>query len=57
MKLVALFLSLATLAACGADGAPVAPASMAATPVGVSVSGCAQIGITTGPITEGKTDC
>lgn len=42
-----LALSLALLAACGADGPPVAP-SQAATPPGVSVSGTAKIGIVGG---------
>ncbi|MBK6466235.1 MAG: hypothetical protein WAT25_14500 [Paracoccaceae bacterium] len=37
-------LSLATLAACGADGPPVPPSKAMAQP-GISVSGMAKVGI------------
>jgi predicted small lipoprotein YifL len=43
MRLV-LALSLALLAACGADGPPVAPSKATATP-GITVSGEAKFGI------------
>ncbi len=43
-KYLSLALVLA-LAACGADGAPVAPAAKPAMKPGISVSGDAQIGV------------
>ena len=45
-RLIVLMLPLA-LAACGADGPPVAP-SKAASQQGVSITGDAQIGVTGG---------
>ncbi len=41
------------LAACGADGAPEAPASMASAKTGVTISGCATAGIVVGGTTTG----
>lgn len=49
---------VALLAGCGADGAPIAPASQAATESGVTISGCAQMGVVVGkPTTGGRGTC
>lgn len=48
MKMALIALGLLTLAACGADGPPVAPGGAAApapTTTGISLSGTAKIGI------------
>lgn len=57
MKLALPFLLFASLAACGADGAPEAPASMDETPAGLSISGCVKAGVTVGPKAVGPTRC
>ena len=44
MRPTALLLSLALLAACGADGAPIAPKQSASQP-GVSLTGQVKVGI------------
>lgn len=41
------------LAACGADGAPEAPASQSSAKTGVTISGCATAGIVVGGATTG----
>ena len=58
MKAFVTLAFVAVLAGCGADGAPVAPASQNATETGVTLSGCAQIGIVKGaPSTGAPTKC
>jgi predicted small lipoprotein YifL len=42
---VAAALALALLAACGADGPPIAPAKAAAAPTGLAISGEASFGL------------
>ncbi|MCF8512613.1 MAG: argininosuccinate lyase [Rhodobacteraceae bacterium] len=44
---------IASLAACGADGAPEAPSSMNATETGITLSGCAKAGVSFGAATAG----
>ena len=53
MRVILLTLTLATLSACGADGAPEAPASQDASAPGLTVSGCAKIGVVMGPKSTG----
>ncbi len=49
---------VALLAACGADGAPEAPASQSSAKTGVTISGCATAGIVVGaPTTGSKVTC
>ncbi len=49
---------LSLLAACGADGAPVPPATQAATETGITISGCVKAGVTVGaPTAGGPTRC
>ncbi len=57
MKPVYALVLLATLAACGADGLPEAPASKAETTSGVALSGCASIGVVYGPAGTDRSDC
>jgi hypothetical protein len=58
MKIIYSLVALATLAACGADGMPEAPASKAGAPMGLSVSGCATAGIVKGtPVVGGPARC
>ncbi|WP_375689030.1 hypothetical protein [Pseudooceanicola sp. LIPI14-2-Ac024] len=46
MKPIAAILTLALLAACGVDGAPVPPTRSSATPAnGVTISGEARVGV------------
>jgi hypothetical protein len=53
MKQVFSLVLVASLAACGADGLPEAPASMDAPQQGVTLSGCAKLGVTVGPAATG----
>lgn len=53
MKPLFALVVLLTLASCGADGMPEAPASMDSTGSGVTISGCAKLGVTMGPPTTG----
>lgn len=53
MKPVYTLVLFASLAACGADGLPEAPASKAAAEDGITLSGCAKAGFTVGPATVG----
>lgn len=54
MKLIPSLMVLVTLAACGADGLPQAPASNDAAQTGVTVSGCVTAGVVTGaPVAPG----
>jgi hypothetical protein len=53
MSRLLCILSLAALTACGADGAPETPVAKAAPQTGLTLSGCAEVGITTGPPTIG----
>ncbi|TXH95069.1 MAG: argininosuccinate lyase [Pseudorhodobacter sp.] len=58
MKAFVTLAFVAILAGCGADGAPVAPASQAATEPGVTIQGCAKLGVSVGaPTTGGPTRC
>ncbi len=57
MRAILLTLTLATLAACGADGAPEAPASKAETSTGLTVSGCAKIGLSYGTNSSDRSGC
>ncbi|GEM_PF-392278 len=47
MRLISVFLCLAVLAACGADGAPIRPAKAEAVVPGLTVSGEARLGVAT----------
>lgn len=47
MRIVTLILILLTLAACGADGEPLAPASRSEPATGLKISGEAKIGVST----------
>lgn len=54
---LALFL-FATLAACGADGKPEAPAAQSSSEAGITVTGCVKAGVTFGaPSPEGPDRC
>lgn len=53
MRVILIALTLASLTACGADGAPEAPASQDANAPGLTLSGCAKIGVAVGPKTAG----
>ena len=44
---------VAILAACGADGLPVAPASQSSVKTGVTITGCATAGIVMGAPASG----
>lgn len=58
MKPVSAFILLVTLAACGADGMPEAPAAQSSSQTGLSVSGCVQAGIKVGaPTPQGPVRC
>ncbi len=57
MKPVIALVFLASLAACGADGLPEAPASKADTATGLTISGCAKIGVTYGVKSTDQSDC
>jgi len=49
---------VAILAACGADGLPVAPASQSSVKTGVTITGCATAGIVMGaPASGGGATC
>ena len=52
MKPFLTFAIVALLTACGADGAPEAPASMSSSEPGVSVSGCVSAGVVYGAPTN-----
>ncbi|NEY90513.1 argininosuccinate lyase [Tabrizicola oligotrophica] len=46
---------IAPLAACGADGAPVAPTRMDTPATGITLSGCVKAGVVAGPpVTSGS---
>lgn len=47
MRLISVFLCLAVLAACGADGAPTRPAKAEPVTPGLTVSGEARLGVAT----------
>ena len=53
MKPLCALVLLASLAACGADGLPEAPASQAANKTGLTLSGCVKAGVAVGPVTKG----
>lgn len=55
-SIIALAL-LASLAACGADGAPEAPATKAAAASGLTISGCAKVGMVFGGSAQDQSDC
>jgi hypothetical protein len=58
MKPVSAFILLVTLAACGADGLPEAPAAQSSSGSGITVKGCASAGVTIGaPSTDGPVRC
>ncbi len=58
MKPVSAFILLVTLAACGADGLPVAPAAQSSSGSGITVTGCASAGVTLGaPSVDGPVRC
>ena len=57
MTRVFALLSALTLAACGADGLPEAPASKAAATTGVALSGCVKAGVASGPAGGGPVRC
>jgi hypothetical protein len=58
MKPVSAFILLVTLAACGADGLPEAPAALSSSGSGITVTGCASAGVTMGaPSTDGPVRC
>jgi hypothetical protein len=58
MKPVSAFILLVTLAACGADGLPEAPAAQSSSGSGFTVSGCASAGVTiAAPSTDGPVRC
>ena len=53
MKPVLALVLFASLAACGAAGLPEAPASKADAASGITLSGCAKLGVAVGPATTG----
>jgi hypothetical protein len=56
MKPVLSLLTLLAVAGCGVDGPPVA--NSASAPAGVSISGCAAIGVSNMPISDkGRLRC
>jgi len=58
MKPVFALVLFATLAACGADGKPEAPAAQSASEAGITVTGCVKAGVTFGaPAPEGPDRC
>ncbi|WP_430463226.1 argininosuccinate lyase [Tabrizicola sp.] len=58
MKPLYVVVVLAALAGCGADGVPEAPASKASTTTGLTISGCASVGVSVGaPSAGGKSSC
>ncbi|MFZ9200246.1 MAG: hypothetical protein ACO22Z_12975 [Paracoccaceae bacterium] len=58
MKPVSALFLLVTLAACGADGLPVAPAAQSTSGSGISVTGCVKAGVTLGaPSVDGPVRC
>jgi hypothetical protein len=58
MKPFSAFILLVTLAACGADGLPVAPAAQSSSGSGITVTGCASAGVTLGaPSVDGPVRC
>lgn len=58
MKPAFALVFVATLAACGADGMPVAPAAQSSSEAGITVTGCVKAGVTFGaPAPEGPDRC